>query len=225
MRLLAIGDMHGCLTAVETLLDVVQPAADDELVTLGDYVDRGPDSRGVIDRLLQLETQTRWIPLLGNHDILFREWIDGTLDVPDGWLSVGGAETLASYGGVGGVPLAHQYFLEERCRLWYEPEGSDVFFVHGSAFPALPLEEQTLDWLVWRRITDQLWPHESGKTMICGHTAQRSGRPLVLPGAICIDTWVFGEGWLTCYDVRAQIFTQANQVGQVRRLTLDELTN
>lgn len=223
MRLLAIGDMHGCLRAVETLLDEVQPTFDDELVTLGDYVDRGPDSRGVIDRLLQLETETRWIPLLGNHDLLFREALNETQVEPENWLSVGGTETLASYGGAGGVPLEHRRFLEERCRLYYEPEGGDVFFVHGSAMPFLPLDEQPLDWLIWRRIHDQHWPHESGKTMICGHTAQRSGLPLVRPGAICIDTWVFGDGWLTCFDVGAQTFTQSNQAGELRRLTLAEL--
>jgi serine/threonine protein phosphatase 1 len=74
-----------------------------------------------------------------------------------------------------------------------------------------------VDWLLWRRIHDAQWPHESGKTMICGHTAQRSGLPLVMPHAVCIDTWAFGEGWLTGYDVHANVFVQANQAGETRR--------
>lgn len=58
--------------------------------------------------------------------------------------------------------------------------------------------------------------------MICGHTAQKSGLPLILPHAICIDTWVFGDGWLTCFDLEAGLFYQAREDGQKRTLTLLE---
>jgi serine/threonine protein phosphatase 1 len=85
------------------------------------------------------------------------------------------------------------------------------------------LAAQPEEWLLWKRIHDAQWPHESGKTMICGHTAQRSGRPLILPKAICIDTWAFGEGWLTCYDVHKGVFTQSNEDGAVRHLTFEEV--
>lgn len=217
MRLIAIGDIHGCLSAFETLLGELRPGKDDVLVTLGDYVDRGPDSSGVIDRLLGLRDETTLVPLLGNHDALFLEVLEGTSENLRGWLSVGGVQTLESYGGKSGVPDSHVAFLKSGCRLWYEPEGEQVFFVHGSAFPGLPLSEQTEDWLLWRRIHDAQWPHESGKKMICGHTAQRSGLPLVMPHAVCIDTWAFGEGWLTGYDVHADLFVQANQAGGIRR--------
>jgi serine/threonine protein phosphatase 1 len=223
MRLLAIGDIHGCCTALETLLDEIEPGREDVVVTLGDYVDRGPDSRGAIERLLRLGGETNWVPLLGNHDLLFRQVLDEECGNVAGWLTVGGVQTLESYGGLSGVPESHLHFLRTRCRLWYEPEGEPVFFVHGSAYPDLPLAAQPEEWLLWRRIHDASWPHVSGKTMICGHTAQRSGLPLVLPHAICIDTWVFGEGWLTCYDVHAGLFIQANEAGEVRTLRLDAL--
>ena len=67
-RLLAIGDIHGCLPALETVLAAVSPRPNDTLVLLGDYVDRGPQSRGVIERLLALKEQCCLVPLLGNHD-------------------------------------------------------------------------------------------------------------------------------------------------------------
>jgi serine/threonine protein phosphatase 1 len=223
MRLLAIGDIHGCLTAFNTLLDEVCPGKDDVLVTLGDYVDRGPDSRGVIERLLTLKAETTLVTLLGNHDALFRDVLEGESEHFQGWLSVGGISTLDSYGGKSEVPESHREFLKSGCRLWYEPEGEQVFFVHGSAFPNLPLAAQPEEWLLWKRIHDAQWPHESGKTMICGHTAQRSGRPLILPKAICIDTWAFGEGWLTCYDIHKGVFTQSNEDGAVRYLTFEEV--
>ncbi|MEJ6570085.1 MAG: metallophosphoesterase family protein, partial [Akkermansiaceae bacterium] len=66
---LTIGDIHGCLTSLETMFDLVQPSEEDLVVTLGDYVDRGPDSKGVIDRLLELKKTHRFIHLMGNHEI------------------------------------------------------------------------------------------------------------------------------------------------------------
>ena len=223
MRLLAFGDIHGCLFAFNTLLDTLRPGKDDVVVTLGDYVDRGPDSRGVIDRLLALRGETQLVPLLGNHDVLFREVIEGTSENFRGWLSVGGVQTLESYGGKSEVPEAHLEFLKSGCQLWHEPEGEGVFFVHGSAFPGLPLAVQPEEWLLWRRVHDAQGPHVSGKTMICGHTAQRSGLPLILPHAICIDTWAFGEGWLTCFDIHAGLFIQSNEAGERRQFTLEDL--
>ena len=67
-RLIAVGDIHGCKTALDRLLDSIQPAANDTIVTLGDYIDRGPDSRGVIDRLIQLGSEAHYITLMGNHE-------------------------------------------------------------------------------------------------------------------------------------------------------------
>lgn len=221
-RLLAIGDIHGCLTALNTLLSVVNPEAEDVVVTLGDYVDRGPDSSGVIERLFELDQETQWVPLLGNHDLLFREVLAGVDTHLEGWLSVGGRETLESYGGFE-VPESHRDFFESGCGLYFEPEGESVFFVHGSVVPNRPLAGQRAEDLLWRRITELDEFHVSGKRMICGHTAQRSGLPLITPYAICIDTWVFGEGWLTCFDIHAETFVQANEDGEVREFSLVEL--
>ena len=72
-RLIAIGDIHGCKTALECLLDSIHPTPEDTIVTLGDYVDRGPDSRGVIDRLIRLGGETRHLGLMGNHEEMMLE--------------------------------------------------------------------------------------------------------------------------------------------------------
>jgi serine/threonine protein phosphatase 1 len=223
MRTFAIGDIHGCSTALKTLLDTVQPGKDDVLVTLGDYVDRGPDSKGVLDSLIELEDVTQLKPLLGNHEILLLDILSEQLDLTP-WQQVGGNETLASYQAdptnIGRLfPAAHRDFLEQRClRYW---ENDSHIFVHANVNAMLPMAEQTDDWLFWTRFENS-YPHVSGKTMICGHTAQKNGQPAVMPKAVCIDTWACGQGWLTCLDVGAGKFYQADQSGRVRQFTLTD---
>ena len=224
MRTLAISDIHGCSTALRTLLDEIQPGKDDIVITLGDYVDRGPDAKGVLEMVLELERTTQLKPLTGNHEILFTEAAAGRLPV-ENWLAVGGRETMASYTGghswdMGAVPKTHLEFINERCLRYWEAERH--FFVHANANAVLPLAEQTDDWLFWTRFENS-YPHVSGKTMICGHTAQKEGLPVIRPQAVCLDTWVYGEGWLTCLDVGAGTFVQANQAGQKRTLSMEEL--
>ena len=72
-RTIAIGDIHGCSAALDALLDAIRPRPEDAIVTLGDYINRGPDSRGVLDRLIKLSNQCRLIPLLGNHEQMLFE--------------------------------------------------------------------------------------------------------------------------------------------------------
>ncbi len=234
MRTLAIGDIHGCSSALRALIHEVQPGPDDTLITLGDYVDRGPDSKGVLDLLLQLEKKTQLKPLTGNHEILFLEALNGNME-PEGWLRVGGMETIQSYLPDPGivswesvtpghlkqsVTLEHQEFLK-RC-LRYHEDATNLY-VHANANAYYSLAEQSDNWLFWTRF-DDVFPHTSKKRIICGHTAQKSGWPNVKPYAICLDTWVYGAlGWLTCMDVGAGTFVQANQAGTIRRFPLEEI--
>src|SRR5437660_180368 len=145
MRVLAIGDIHGCLRALETLLAVVQPRPDDLLITLGDYVDRGPDSYGVLELLLALHETGRLVPLRGNHDEMMLNARRGSGDRAD-WLACGGRSTLASYvergepGKLFQVPDRHWEFLEQTCRDSYETDSH--FFVHANAYPDVPLADQ-----------------------------------------------------------------------------------
>ena len=217
-RNLAIGDIHGCATALDALLQAVGLRDDDVVVTLGDYVDRGPDSKGVIDRLLELDRTHRLVALRGNHEIM----MVGARDDPaaDGWLDVGGDAALLSYGGgLNDVPETHWRFIEG-LRPYFETDGH--FFVHANAFPDMPLAEQPDFMRYWEFLAEAVVPHESGKTMVCGHTSQKSGLPRNLGHAVCIDTWACGRGWLTCLHVESGRIWQAKQSGETRTLWLDE---
>ena len=88
MRTIAIGDIHGCSKALDGLIDQIKPKELDQLIFLGDYVDRGPDSNGVIERLIALRTRSRIICLLGNHEIIFRSVLGGF--PAETWLECGG---------------------------------------------------------------------------------------------------------------------------------------
>jgi serine/threonine protein phosphatase 1 len=223
MRYLAIGDVHGCARALATLLAAVAPRPDDLVVTLGDYVDRGPDSRGVIDQLLALRRSCRLVALRGNHEEMM---LEARRCVGLGWQMAGGRATLASYaarpgqpGSPDDVPAAHWDFLANGLRDWYEIDTH--FFVHANAYPDVPLDEQPTYMLLWEALEESR-PHESGKVMVCGHTQQRSGLPLNLGHAVCIDTWAYGQGWLTCLDVKTDRLWQANQRGELRTGWLDD---
>jgi len=220
-RVLAVGDVHGCLAALDALLGAVKLTPDDTLVTLGDYVDCGPDSRGVIDRLLGLSGTHHLVPLRGNHEAVLSAVRDGDREYDDWFLCYRGEKTVASYGGsLSLVPERHWLFLKDGLLPYYET-GTHIF-VHAAVLPDHPLDEQP-DWaLYWDRFGDH-GPHESGKTVVCGHTSQKDGMPKSLGHTVCIDTWACGGGWLTCLDCGSGQIVQANQRGDTRRLWLDEL--
>ncbi|EYF02688.1 metallophosphoesterase family protein [Chondromyces apiculatus] len=219
MRVLAIGDIHGCSSALDALVDAVALRPGDQLVTLGDYVDRGPDSRGVLDRLIRLADEGYLVPLRGNHEqMLLRARTNPDLKAM--WFRVGGVQTLASYAPPGGrgtfddIPAAHWTFLERTCATFHETDTH--FFVHAGAAPDEPLARQRASVLLWEPFINPR-PHCSGKVMVCGHTAQRDGRPRSVGHAICIDTWACGAGWLTCLDVGSGQLWQANQEGKIQQ--------
>jgi serine/threonine protein phosphatase 1 len=219
MRVLAIGDIHGCLQAFDDLLAWVEPTPEDKLVLLGDYVDRGPDSRGVLDRILQLRQRLNLVCLRGNHEQMMVDAYRGGRPEKKMWLSVGGVEALASYGVVPGsgsldtVPREHWDFLENGLVNYHE---SELFiFVHATVLCGFDMNEQPDYALLWDFLPDAM-RHHSGKTVICGHTSQRSGVPKVVPGAVCIDTFAHGGGWLTCLDVLNGRWWQTDMQGRRR---------
>jgi len=95
-RTIAIGDVHGCSAALDALIAAIRPRPDDTIVALGDYINRGPDTRGVLDRLIDLGRRCHLVPILGNHDQMLLEARSGLH--PTTWLGMGGLATLDSYG-------------------------------------------------------------------------------------------------------------------------------
>lgn len=126
MRTLAIGDVHGFLRALDVLLDEVDPQPNDVLVTLGDYVDRGPNSNGVLDRMLGLAARCRCLPLKGNHELMMLGGREDTEQFSQ-WMKSGGKQTLASYHAnedwqtfAEAIPIRHWRFLSDDCLPYHE---------------------------------------------------------------------------------------------------------
>jgi serine/threonine protein phosphatase 1 len=215
-RTIAIGDIHGCLAALNTLVNAIAPTADDTIVTVGDYVDRGPDSKGVLNLLLDLEKKCRLVPLMGNHEEMMLAVMERRMD-PYSWLGHGGVETMDSYGftgDLGCVPAEHLEFIR-RMPSFYENDTH--FVVHANYDPELPLSEQPDDLLRWVKITEVLpGPHISGKRAIVGHTHDRQGELYEVPHLTCIDTYCYGGKWLTALDLDTGKVWQSDRMGNLR---------
>lgn len=187
MSLYAIGDIHGCVKSLEALIDKIQPSADDHLVFIGDYVDRGPDSKGVIDLLQNLAEVRRCTFLRGNHEAMMLNFLDRSeLEL---WHINGGDATLASYSVDGRVeiPEDHVEFIRDTVSYHEEP---DFFFVHAGLKPDLTIMENlqrySSDVFLWERSHLAVQEYAWEKPIVCGHTPQRE--PINEPKLICIDT-------------------------------------
>ena len=209
MTLYAIGDIHGHIAKLDRALALIEAdgGTDAEIVFVGDYIDRGPDSRAVIERLMAgLEAGQRWTCLKGNHDRLM-EWFfepeprhDPHLLVGYHWFhpSIGGVETLASYGvsvpdrvrlstlqstARRHVPEAHIAFLRG-LKLTHEAQG--MLFVHAGVRPGLALNEQTEEDLLWIRQEFLEDPRPFDRPVVHGHTPvetpENLGRRINLDG-------------------------------------------
>lgn len=217
MRTLAIGDIHGCCVALTTLLDQVAPKPGDRLVFLGDYIDRGPASREVVETLLNLKNETRTVFLRGNHEAMILEAREDSLKA-NVWQSYGGFEALISYHAEYDqkwakiIPGSHWEFLQ-RTERYFEIESH--IFIHACLDGEADMEDQP-DWLLYWEPVDRLKPHKSGKRIVCGHSPQRSGQILDLGFALCIDTGAVNGGWLTCLDVNSGEWWQSNEKLQTR---------
>lgn len=214
MRYLVIGDIHGCSTALDTLLQAIEPYHFDRLVMLGDYINKGPDTKGTLERLIALHYLGKLIPLRGNHEIkMIKAKVLQRLSIGDNLLI--DSHMLNSYGDAGfqNIPSTHWHFIESACLDYWE--GESVFCVHAKVDPHKALTDQPSEKLFWEKFNDPV-PHVSGKTMICGHTPQKSGVPLSIGHAICIDTLAHEGQWLTGLDLQTGQYWLANQQGETR---------
>lgn len=217
-RLFAVGDVHGCSTALKTLIEAIAPCPDDAFVFLGDVIDYGPDTRGVIEQLIELSNRCRVILIQGNHE----EMLFKALRSRDGrryWESCGGAATRRNYPECGDDELIlpeHLAFLKERCRDYFETD--DFLFLHANYYPNRRMAEQTGDTLRWDPVDpDRAARHHSGKTAIVGHTTRTDGNVLDLGFLIMLDTGAAMGGWLTALEVHSGEIVQTNQRAEIRK--------
>lgn len=194
-RLLAVGDIHGCLEPLRTLMAQVAPRETDQVVFLGDYVDRGSDSRGVIEYLLDFAKRfPQTVFLKGNHEAMFLDFLEGR--DPFSFLANGGQATLDSYAQEE-IPEEHVGFLR-KLQLSYETP--EFIFVHAGLRPGLPLQQQSEEDLLWIRRDFLSSNYSWGKTVVFGHSPQSDG-PLVQIERLGLDTGaVYGRS-LSCCDV------------------------
>jgi serine/threonine protein phosphatase 1 len=198
----AIGDIHGNLDLLERLMDQLAPdLTRTQLVFMGDYIDRGPRSKGVVDYVLRLKSQApegQVICLKGNHEAMFLNFMQGQ-DI-DLFLFNGGLHTLEDYWGEQweeaaelSLPPDHRQFFET-LPLYYET--ARYIFVHGGLKPGIPLTEQEEEDLLWIRGDFITSMADFGKKVIFGHTPFRE--PLKMANKIGIDTGAAYGNCLTC---------------------------
>jgi serine/threonine protein phosphatase 1 len=205
----AIGDVHGCAEALVKLLKKIKADPEiDTFVFIGDYLDRGPDPKGVVDAIVDLKQKfPRVICLKGNHEGLFLDYLAG--DNENMFLYNGGSSTLESYGAVYGEPFPmppeHQNFFDG---LLLHHRIGDVLFVHAGIRPGVPLKDQTEHDLLWIREEFIYVPQREADLVVFGHTPSR--RPIVYPDKIGIDTGAVYGNKLTCLKLPEREFVQVN---------------
>ena len=212
-RLYAIGDIHGRLDLLERLYEIIvqdartDPAPETTIIFLGDYVDRGPDSAGVINFLLnRTSKQYRHVFLKGNHEDAFCRAFESTEIWPT-WKEFGGLDTVASYMVHGlsvfdntlppalraAVPEEHRTFLNG---LNLMHRSGDYVFVHAGIRPRVPVERQTPEDLMWIRRPFLDADGFGGLCIVHGHSQVEKKENL--PHRIAVDTGAYHSGCLTC---------------------------
>lgn len=219
-RAYVIGDVHGRLDLLDRLLDDIaadhqsRPGARGLIVVVGDLIDRGPDSKGVIERLRRLDLPGfRVVGLAGNHEEALLTILSGDPRPIEGWLRFGGGETLISYGAdpqaiaalapedaqrriAEVIPVEHRFFLEE---LGDSLRFGDYLFVHAGIRPGVPLELQSIRDLRWIREPFLSDTRDHGMVVVHGHTI--SDEVEEVGSRIGIDTGAYATGRLTALAI------------------------
>ena len=233
IRIYAVGDVHGRSDLLERLLAAIdadckqRPIARPITVFVGDYIDRGPDSRNVLDLLLQWQQAHEAIFLRGNHETFLPRFLSdpGSLDE---WRQYGGLETLLSYGLKPSInpdrdeqirlateladilPREHLDFLQS---LELSFSCGDFLFVHAGVRPCVPIHEQTEDDLLWIRDDFLTWEKPFERFVVHGHTPV--SEPDLRPNRINIDTGAYATGRLTCVVIENTDCYPVNRRGSV----------
>lgn len=202
----AIGDVHGRADLLDRLLELIRPTPGELVVTLGDYVDRGPESRSVIERLAG---RADTLSLMGNHEAMLVDFLDAPETCGPLWLRNGGGATLASYdvaedsfeataGALRAALGSTEAWLRALPRLW---RSGNLIAVHAALDPARPPERQDPTTLVWGHPAFDRTARRDGVWVVHGHRIVPE--PLVRSGRISIDTGAFATGRLTAARIAA----------------------
>jgi serine/threonine protein phosphatase 1 len=205
-KIFVIGDIHGTASKLDRLMAKLNiNATEDTLVFVGDYIDRGPDPKRVIDTILELrKVIDNVICLRGNHEQMFLDYYLENKE-EDLFISNGGITTLISYGFHGSsvketmvIPESHMDFLMT-LKPYYETD--DFIFVHAGLRPGIPLERQNVSDLLWLRYDFINSRYDFGKTVVFGHTPLSYDMPFIKKNKICVDTGAVFGGKLTCVEM------------------------
>jgi len=218
MSVFAIGDIHGSHTALKTLLDkLTSKGKEHTYIFLGDYVNKGSDSKEVIDYLIRFKENHHCVFLKGNHDILMLNARKGKSEFKD-WVQQGGDKTLKSYQAElknweKEIPKNHWQFLEDTLPYF---KWKDNIFVHAGLDVDKSLKKQSDQVLFWNK---NIKParYKKNKRVFCGHTLQKSGKIKNFKHTILLDTFAWGGGWLTAMNVESGKYYQTNNKGDLRK--------
>jgi serine/threonine protein phosphatase 1 len=201
-KIFVIGDIHGCLDMLKRLIDKIEwNPANDRLIFIGDYIDRGENSKGVIDFILRLKKDSTLIQcLLGNHEQMFLDYLSGVDSQT--FLLNGGLSTLRSYEAIKKskddplIPSSHLDFFSSLLTMI---ELEHYYIVHAGFQPTIGIEDQNLNDMLWIREEFIYSDYDFGKVVIFGHTPFNS--PLVMKNKIGIDTGAVFGNYLTCLEL------------------------
>jgi serine/threonine protein phosphatase 1 len=223
-RIFVVGDIHGCLVELEKLISYLRQSeglkAEDLIVFLGDYIDRGDDSKEVVDFLLAFQKERpSTVFLKGNHEDMLMDYLGFDGHLGRGFIQNGGSQTLESYGfsidqDVAAIkekmPSAHLEFYKQLDR--YVLVGDHVL-VHAGLNPLRDLEDQVDEELFWIRDEFLMNIHYFEKTIIFGHTPHRDVF-CHLPFKVGIDTGLVYGNMLTCLELNESNVFQIKQGGR-----------
>lgn len=221
VRIYAVGDVHGRADLLDSLLSridahiVAHPVVRPISLFVGDYIDRGPASRDVLEHLINYSQGHEMIFLRGNHDIFIQEFLQNPATLRD-WSKIGGLATLMSYGLKpplnadaatqkelaeqlnSALPISHRNFLESLVSS-FSCDG--YFFAHAGVRPGIPFAKQRDEDLLWIRDDFLLHEEDFGKIVVHGHTPVREID--IRPNRINIDTGAYATGRLSCLIIEA----------------------
>lgn len=198
MIIYAIGDIHGMSNQLKKMLDEIYKREPGIILTIGDYIDRGPDSKGVLDILIEGPQKEgfSFIHLMGNHeDMCIHAHLTKRIENWNHWLMNGGDYTQKSFGNSIEESIPEKY-LSWMNKLWIQYETDEYYFVHAGVQPGIDLDKQLRQDKLWIRHPFLSSKYDWGKRIIHGHTP--NDQIVIRPNRICLDSAAFHSGILSC---------------------------